>query len=176
MHLGVNAEWQAATAVIGARERLVRDGAIDIWPLDGKNFSTARARSALGITAEGKILMVTLDERHARMGATIPEMAELMRDLGAVDAVNIDGGGSTLMAARRPGRVDETIVNAPATHAKERPVANALHVVSTLPTGPLATLIVDPPTAALEIDQNAAFQRARAGRRIQRRGARRRAD
>ena len=46
-----------------------------------------------------------------------------MRSLGAVDAVNLDGGGSTTMA------VGDELVNRPSDDAGERPVADAVVVL-----------------------------------------------
>ena len=54
-------------------------------------------RTAVGIMPDGTLLFVTVDGRNPThsIGASIPEMTALMRDLGAVDAMNLDGGGST---------------------------------------------------------------------------------
>jgi Phosphodiester glycosidase/SPOR domain len=54
-------------------------------------------RTAAGVMADGTLLFVTVDGRNPThsVGASIPEMTALMRDLGAVDAINLDGGGST---------------------------------------------------------------------------------
>lgn len=71
------------------------------------NDEKSRApRSALGITKDNKILLVTIDddrkvkllpkERYS-IGATLGELAEIMLDLGCVTALNFDGGGSTTL-------------------------------------------------------------------------------
>ena len=55
-------------------------------------------RSALGITADDRLLLVTVAGRTtAGAGLTTPRLAEWMVDLGAVDAVALDGGGSTTL-------------------------------------------------------------------------------
>ena len=62
------------------------------------------------------------------VGMTLREMAALMRSLGATEAINLDGGGSTALVVRdssgsfRPA-------NRPSDPTGERPVANALAVV-----------------------------------------------
>lgn len=58
-------------------------------------------RTAVGTMQDGTLLFVTVDGRNPThsVGASIPEMAALMRDLGAVDAMNLDGGGSTAIYA-----------------------------------------------------------------------------
>jgi exopolysaccharide biosynthesis protein len=76
------------------------------------------------MTDEGRLLLVTVDGRHPgwSVGMTLPEAARLMRSLGARDALNLDGGGSTTMTVR--GQV----VNRPSDGGGERPVSNALYV------------------------------------------------
>ena len=68
---------------------------------------------------------MTVDGRRPgwSAGVTLPEAARLMRALGARDALNLDGGGSTAMTVR--GRV----VNRPSDLSGERPVSNAVVVL-----------------------------------------------
>lgn len=63
-------------------------------------------RSAIGITHEGDLLLVTVDddrqvhlpgEKRISIGATLPELADILYSLGAVDALNLDGGGSATL-------------------------------------------------------------------------------
>jgi exopolysaccharide biosynthesis protein len=82
--------------------QLVRDGRVFV-PYAWEGFSAAfarlrTARSAIGITGTGKVLFVTVDG-HSRQnsGMTLDELAALMGDLGAVDAMNLDGGGSSTL-------------------------------------------------------------------------------
>jgi uncharacterized protein YigE (DUF2233 family) len=82
--------------------RLVRNGDIHIpyaWEGFGPGFYAARtARSAIGITHAGKVLFVTVDGRSRESsGMSLPELAALMRALGARDAMNLDGGGSATL-------------------------------------------------------------------------------
>jgi exopolysaccharide biosynthesis protein len=53
---------------------------------------------------------------------SLDELAQLMLEFGAVDAINLDGGGSTTMT------VDRKIVNKPSDPAGERPVSDAIVV------------------------------------------------
>jgi hypothetical protein len=55
------------------------------------------ARSAIGRTANGTFLIVAAHNRLGGSGATLTEMAQLMQQLGAIDAVNLDGGSSTTL-------------------------------------------------------------------------------
>jgi exopolysaccharide biosynthesis protein len=82
-------------------------------------------RTLAGVTATGRVLLVTVDGRRPghSVGVTLPEAAGLMRSLGARDALNFDGGGSTTMVVR--GRV----VNRPSDPGGERPVSSGLLVL-----------------------------------------------
>nr|WP_246302118.1 phosphodiester glycosidase family protein [Granulicella arctica] len=62
-------------------------------------FVSRNARTALGITEGGTVLIVEIDGRQPTLslGASIPETAAVMRWLGATSAINLDGGGSSNM-------------------------------------------------------------------------------
>ncbi|WNZ44640.1 phosphodiester glycosidase family protein [Leptolyngbya boryana CZ1] len=87
--------------LIGGGPLLIRDGQI---VLDARleQFSDAfiretAARSAIGQTSDGRILIVTAQNNVAGLGATLSDMAEIMQQLGAVNALNLDGGSSTTL-------------------------------------------------------------------------------
>lgn len=79
-------------------------------------------RTALGVRADGTVLLVTVDgHRHdSAVGLTIKELRRLMASLGALDAVNLDGGGSSALAIR--GR----LVNHSSDRDGERKVGDAI--------------------------------------------------
>lgn len=92
-------------------------------------------RTAVGIGADGRrLVLAVVDGRQAgySAGMTLPELGELMLELGARDALNLDGGGSSAMAVRDTGGAVR-VVNRPSDAAGERPVANALAVVRGCP-------------------------------------------
>jgi hypothetical protein len=108
---------------VGGRPLLVRRGRIAV-PNDRSAFATARhPRTIVGRTRDGSLLLVTVDgrQRH-RAGMTIREAARLMVHLGAVEAMNLDGGGSTTFVTRG------TVRNSP-SDGHQRGVAVALAVV-----------------------------------------------
>ena len=114
--------------VIGGGPRLVQNGR-PAPAGDPESFSPGFAdarhpRTAVGLRADGSVLLVTVDGRRpgTSVGMSIAELAALLVELGAVEAVNMDGGGSTTMAVY--GRV----VNNPSDLAGERPVGDALLV------------------------------------------------
>jgi hypothetical protein len=72
-------------------------------------------RSAVGTSGDGRHLwLLTLDGRQSdSVGATLHELARVMRELGVDDAVNLDGGGSSTLVFRDPGANAVAIVNDP---------------------------------------------------------------
>ncbi len=114
---------------------IVRDRAMTpphTWTAEGfsdaHNNTQSTPRSAIGVRVDGTTLMVTVDGRQpdVSQGMTMAELATFMIDLGAVDAIALDGGGSTQMV------VDGVVRNQPC-QAKDscrplRPVANGIVV------------------------------------------------
>ncbi len=85
-------------------------------------------RTAAGVSADGlTLILLAIDGRQPghSVGATLPELADLMLDLGAHDAVALDGGGSTSFYLRR---ADGTLVTNKPSDGVWRPVANHLGV------------------------------------------------
>ena len=124
---------------VGGRPVLLRGGVVtpDVDTAGTATFRGVNPRTAVGITAGGGLLFVTVDGRQPghSAGTTLRETAELLRALGAVDALNLDGGGSTTMVVRGPaGRV--AVANRPSDAEGERPVANALALRTCAPAYP----------------------------------------
>ena len=139
--LAVDEGWGAVSQSVGGRNMLVVDSN-NVSPqpdVDGSH-----TRTAVGIDAAGKIMLVTVDNESSSKGLRLTDAANLMISLGAVDAMNLDGGGSTQMAVRHPGDVDASMVTAPGVGGIYRSVANAVQIVSYAPDGPLDRLIVSP--------------------------------
>jgi exopolysaccharide biosynthesis protein len=103
------------------------EGVIDVHDLSfGYAWAEQRQpRTMAGIDRDGRLLLVTVDGRQpgTSEGVTIEEGAHLMRQLGAVDAMNLDGGGSSAMA------VDGMLVNHPSDSTGERPIGDAVVVL-----------------------------------------------
>lgn len=124
--------WEA----VGGRPVLVRDsavtGAVDTEGQPG--FATGRhPRTAVGIARSGKrLILVVVDGRQKPYsdGMSLRELANLMLALGAREAINLDGGGSsTFVVAGSTARDSLRIANRPSDPAGERPVGNALAIL-----------------------------------------------
>lgn len=97
-------DWSGVKHAIGGGPWLVRDGRqyIDLKPqhFTSSSLGVREPRSAVGITGDGKLLLVTVDGRkpNVSVGMTLSELAYLMQKMGALQAMNLDGGSSTQMA------------------------------------------------------------------------------
>lgn len=105
---------------------LLRDGAIDV-PAHPLN-----PRTGVGFSEDGQTMwLVALDGRSSNSaGMTYAQFGQFFADLGADDALNLDGGGSTAMVAMTPGEVELSVENVP-SDGRQRPVPNGLGLTST---------------------------------------------
>ncbi|WP_326644168.1 phosphodiester glycosidase family protein [Nonomuraea fuscirosea] len=109
-------------AAVGGNWVLVKDGVVQ-----NSADQAAHPRTAVGFSADGrKMYLLTVDGRQAdSRGVTLNELAAMMADLGAANALNLDGGGSSTMLAREPGSADVQVENSP-SDGGERHVPNGL--------------------------------------------------
>jgi exopolysaccharide biosynthesis protein len=125
------ASGAAPALLIGGWPRILQDGrnvAGDAAIVEGtisRNAEVRHPRTAVGISRDARtLLLLVVDGRSARsVGMTLVELAEQLRRVGAWQALNFDGGGSTTMM------VNDSIVNVPSDTTGERAVGNALLVV-----------------------------------------------
>lgn len=116
----------AAVNAVGGGPRIIRDGALSIEASDegiSESFvSTRHPRTAFGYN-DTTCFLVTVDGRREghSAGMSLPELASLMLELGATEAVNLDGGGSTTMLVRG------SIRNRPSDN-RVRPIGNGILV------------------------------------------------
>ena len=110
---------------------LIKNGKIDVTK--SANYTSSRAsRTAIGITAEGKVVMMVLDGRQLprSAGGALEEIAQIMLEAGCVEAVNLDGGGSSTYLSKPAGKDDIELVNIP-SDGYDRSVATSLVAIST---------------------------------------------
>lgn len=115
--------------ILSAGPLLLLDGE----PVSFKNDSfhqNRHPRTAVALSDNNRMIFITVDGRSFQSyGMTIPELASFLRDMGAVSALNLDGGGSTTMWIH--GKEENGIVNYPSDnlefdHQGERNVSNSL--------------------------------------------------
>jgi len=107
--------------------QLIKDGKVEITWQEEKSskafVETRHPRTAVAKLKDGKFLMVTVDGRsEASGGIGLQHLAEILLELGATDAMNLDGGGSTTMF------LDGKVVNKPSDKEGERRVSDAILV------------------------------------------------
>lgn len=119
------------TDAVGAGPVLMIHG--KVLPLESKRhdyYYDTEPRTAIALDkARRKMWWIVVDGRqpHYSEGMTLPELTELMRQLGADSAINMDGGGSSTMVLRQQGKLE--IANSPihtGIPGRERPVGNHL--------------------------------------------------
>lgn len=116
-------DWtEAQYAISSIGDRLIEKGVV------GTGFSAGTApRTAVGIKADGNIVFYTVDGRqtgHSK-GVSLKDLAQRLAELGCVDAINLDGGGSTAIGGIFPGTENFTVSNKP-SDGIERRCANYL--------------------------------------------------
>ena len=119
-----NSAADAAETVVSGGPLLVEHGRVQVRVAEEKipaDIAKGRApRTALGIKKDGTLLMVVVDGRsNNSAGLTLTELATYMLRLGAREAVNFDGGGSSVMA------INGQVVNKP-SDGRERTVSVGL--------------------------------------------------
>lgn len=118
--------FNKAEDIVSGRGLLLRDGQIpNGFKESNKSFAETRhPRTAVARLKDGKFLMMTVDGRQpgVSVGMSLQELAEYLFSLGAVDAMNLDGGGSTTMF------LDGKVVNTPSDQTGERKIGDAIVV------------------------------------------------
>lgn len=96
-------KWKVKTA-FGAGPVLIQNAEIKITNNEelrfaGNAINDKHPRSAIGYTASGKIIVLVIQGRFPNIaeGATLHQTASILKDLGCVEAMNLDGGGSSCM-------------------------------------------------------------------------------
>lgn len=120
--------WTEAEDILGAGPKLVTAGRVDVTDVREKMIRTFASdlhpRTAIAALGDGRVLLLTADGRRApeRVGLTLDDLAALLIELGAREAINLDGGGSTAMV------IEGKMVNFPTDATGERPVSDAIVV------------------------------------------------
>lgn len=106
-------EWEVLEHIVGGTPILICKGnLIDDYSCEQtlESFLINRhPRTAVGLKDDGKWVFVVVDGRFLGCfgGMTMKQLAELMLDLGCIEALNLDGGGSSTLV------IDNTVVNEP---------------------------------------------------------------
>lgn len=136
-------DWKKIKQVIGGGPLLLKAGE-NVLPKRPIEFNDIRnPRTAMGRTADGNLWFVVVDGRQAMsVGVNMADLAEIMRRWGCVDAMNLDGGGSStvnlfgLTLNRPSGGIERAVANGVLFYGS-KPKAGNKKVTIRLPEGPL---------------------------------------
>ena len=106
-------EWKDVNHIISGGPYLIKNGEIyvDMTAEKLASIGGRNPRTAIGYTKDNHLIMLTADGREgASIGLTLMELANLMKEFGCINAMNLDGGGSTVMY------VNGQVVNKPAVN------------------------------------------------------------
>jgi uncharacterized protein YigE (DUF2233 family) len=123
---GASNRWAVESAV-GAGPMLLRNGEYAVTATEEgfarTSIPATHPRTAAGVTSDGRLVLMVVDGRQERSrGVNLAELADLMRSAGAVDAMNLDGGGSSTLV------VNGHLVNRPTGGTFQRSVMSAIVV------------------------------------------------
>lgn len=125
----LNGAWENIDSISGVRRTLIYDGEY----IDNSDDTARHPRTMIGRKANGNLLLVVADGRapQQREGVTHQEMSTIMHHYGAVEAYNLDGGGSSTMIILENGEFKT--MNYPSGGSILRPVSNAVLIVVKVP-------------------------------------------
>lgn len=153
-HITSAQECKDALAAGNVREAVASFG--DIFEnghaRSGLDNTTRASRTAIGIKADGTVVMLMVDGRQApySVGMTMAEVGAAMEALGCVQAVNLDGGGSSTFATQREGESENNTsagltLRCRPSDGYERKVSNTIMVLSNAkPTGEFDHAVLTP--------------------------------
>ena len=133
--------WNTAVEALGGVYKIVTNGQV----ASGLDASRT-ACSAVGIKADGTLVFYAMDGSQPgySVGANLTQVAQRLVELGCVDAISMDGGGSTTIGVTYPDKSGMQVVNKPSDGA-QRSNSTAIFLTTTLqPTGQMAGYYVTP--------------------------------
>ena len=145
MNIGSTPDWTKLKMAISGSSMLVKDGAIPAaFSFNAQDVTIKSPKTSIGSSKDGKtVYFVTVDGRQtSSIGLTQKDMALFMKGIGAYNAINMDGGGSTTMVARPLGSETVKVMNKP-SDGTTRNVLVGIGVFTSAPAAPLAGLIVE---------------------------------
>lgn len=138
INTGIDDKWMNSSFMLTSGPLLVKDGLVNLSMDPNSSRARERApRTAVAVDSTGtKVWLVTVDGRQAGYsnGMSLSEFATYLKSIGAYRALNLDGGGSTAMAVRKPGDFNVSLFNKP-SDGTERAVSTVLYALSTAPAG-----------------------------------------
>ncbi|MCL1975061.1 MAG: phosphodiester glycosidase family protein [Firmicutes bacterium] len=110
-----DAAWNDIVYAVGGGEKLLTNGQVVAPEFSAGSKESFMPRTAIGLRADGSYIFYTVDGRQKgySVGLTLTEVAQRLIELGCIEAVNLDGGGSTTLSALYPGQESLKTINKP---------------------------------------------------------------
>lgn len=139
--------------MMGGHPIIIKDGTVAAMDPNDPFVYNRHPRTAVGVNQDTtKLYFVTVDGRQASsLGMNLFELASLMLQIGVYQGINLDGGGSTTMVVRNE------VVNSPSDASGERPVSNAILVISKAPLDSLSRLQISPKQSKIFLGKQVQF-------------------
>jgi hypothetical protein len=99
-------------------------------------YDVLQARTAIGLTHDGSLILFTVDVRGGSAGMSVGEVADMLIREGAEQALNLDGGGSTTLALQDPATGAARIANVSSDNPQGRSVGSNLAVFAAASAAP----------------------------------------
>ncbi|WP_314588148.1 phosphodiester glycosidase family protein [Paenibacillus terrigena] len=149
-------EWKDVKMAMGGVFMLVKDGVAQTH-----EDKALYPRVGIGTKADGSIFMVEIDGRAPGFseGVSYDDLGKIMKDMGALNALCLDGGGSATFVAKLPGDTKRRILNLP-SDGSERKTANGLLLVNKAPEGAASKLVVQPNLERVLVGSSVTFSAA----------------
>lgn len=115
-------KWKKMQTVVGGDPVLLQNGEIKITnneerKFGGKAINNHEPRTAIGYTKDNKLVILVCEGRSkTAAGLTLTQLAQILKDIGCVEALNLDGGGSSCML------INGKETNSPSGKGQQRPV------------------------------------------------------
>jgi exopolysaccharide biosynthesis protein len=143
----VNNMWEGMVIALGGGPRLITNGNITINAEEealgkgGNDITRPTGRTALGVDKKNNIVMTTISSYHDnhKSGVQLPELANHLLSRGVVNALNLDGGGSTEMSV-----LGTHVSNPPGGSTWKRPVTNGVLVFDKSPVTAPVNINIEP--------------------------------
>ena len=100
VEIKTNPKWENVQHIISGGPYLLKDNQIfiDMTAQKLQSIGGRNPRTAIGYTEDKDLVLVAVDGREgSSVGLTLVELAKFMKSLGCTNAINLDGGGSTVM-------------------------------------------------------------------------------
>ncbi|WP_152395921.1 phosphodiester glycosidase family protein [Paenibacillus guangzhouensis] len=149
-------EWKDVKMAMGGVFMLVKDGVAQTH-----EDKALYPRVGIGTKADGSIIMVEIDGRAPGFseGVSYDDLGKIMKNMGAVNALCLDGGGSATFVAKLPGDTKRRILNLP-SDGSERKTANGLLLVNKAPEGAASKLVIQPNLERVLVGSSVTFKAA----------------